>query len=389
MCGLNDISAQISAPQSISSEFAVYDGVTSSDPIFYFNSKPVSIVCNSAGATDYTWYKYDNQNWTNTGMGNSLSISEAGLYRVDVSGGDFSGTYYCWTFWAEPYDIEAFVANSGCGFLDLAVKSNFPVLNYFNPNNPAQTGTVDYKFTWTSSTDEPEPFVNPNLQAVSLKEPPYENTTYTVTVEDKFGNSHSDEIEYEAIAVKAAFKFEIMKADVPNEVQDSLIAASAPLEMRFTDESKGNITSRSWIFGKSGISNEKNPFYVFTEVREFADTVMLVVNNDKCESTNDELLIKVIDLLIEVPNVFTPNGDGANDEFRVVYRSVKKYKITIVNRWGKIVYQSSDPAKGWDGSAGGSTAPPGVYFYYIEAEGYNKNERVKKDGSVHLIREKR
>ena len=394
MFGLNGISAQITAPSSISSEFAVYDGITSSDPIFFFNNKPVNLTCNLTGATDYTWYKYDNQNWNNAGLGSSLSISNAGLYRVDVSGGDFSGTHYCWAFWAELYEIEASVANSGCGFLDLTVKSDFLVLNYFNPNNTSETGTVDYKrtFTWTASTEEPEPFVNPNLQAVSLKEPPYETTIYTVKVEDKFGNSRSDEIEYEAIAVKAAFEYEIMKADVRNEVKGEPIIeeASAPLEMRFTDESKGNnITSRFWEFGNSGFSNEKNPFFVFTEVIEEGYAVTLEVKNEGCTDKSDGLLVKVIELLLEVPNVFTPNGDGANDEFRVVYRSVKKYKITIVNRWGKIVYQSTDPAKGWDGNVGGSTAPPGVYFYYIEAEGYNKNERRKKDGSVHLIREKR
>ena len=389
MCGLNGVSAQITASSAFSSEPAAYDGVTSSDPIFFFKDKPATLVCNTP-ATDYTWYKNDNLTWNNVGSGNSLSISDAGLYRLDVLGGDFPGTYYCWAFFPELYEVEASVVNSSCTSLDLAAKNDYLILNYFNPQNTSETGTVDYErtFAWEASTGEL--FVNPNLQAVSLKEPPYKNTTYKVTVEDRFGNIRSHEIEYEAIAVKAAFKYEVMKANVPNEVMgDSLLSASAPLEMRFTNESKGYITSRSWTFGESGFSNERDPFFVFTEVRGYADTIRLEVRNDKCTSISDDLLVEVMDLLVEVPNVFTPNGDGANDEFRVVYRSVKKYSITIINRWGKIVYRSTDPAKGWDGNTGGGTAPPGVYFYYIEAEGYNKNERKKIDGPVHLIRDRR
>ena len=184
----------------------------------------------------------------------------------------------------------------------------------------------------------------------------------------------------------AAYRAEILKADVPNEVRDSLISESAPVEMRFFDESKGNVTQWSWMLGISGYSIEKNPFYVFTEAR--TDSIVLTVSNDVCESVNDSLKITVMESQLEFPNAFTPNGDGINDEFRCAYRSLKKYQITIVNRWGRIVYTSNDPAKGWDGNIGNNPAPPGVYFFYAEAEGYRKGEKHKKRGPIHLIRGK-
>jgi gliding motility-associated-like protein len=73
--------------------------------------------------------------------------------------------------------------------------------------------------------------------------------------------------------------------------------------------------------------------------------------------------------MLKVPNVFTPNGDGSNDEFRVVYRSIREYDIRIYNRWGHLVYKSNDPAKGWDGTIHGRPAAESAYFYVIRAMG--------------------
>jgi hypothetical protein len=52
------------------------------------------------------------------------------------------------------------------------------------------------------------------------------------------------------------------------------------------------------------------------------------------------------------------------------------------------VYEGSDPSRGWNGKVGGKTGAPGVYFYYVHAEGYNKGEVYNEKGSVNLIRSK-
>jgi len=171
---------------------------------------------------------------------------------------------------------------------------------------------------------------------------------------------------------------------VLHERHDSITAASAPVEILFSDENQGKITKIEWKLG-SGYSTEKSPFYVFTE--EGSNLVELKVSNYECESI-DSLTVFIVDFVMEFPNVFTPNGDGINDEFRAAYSSIKNFKITIVNRWGRVVYTSTDPAKGWDGNIGDKRAPVGVYYYFAEAEGYRSGTKIKRTGPLHLIREK-
>jgi gliding motility-associated-like protein len=101
---------------------------------------------------------------------------------------------------------------------------------------------------------------------------------------------------------------------------------------------------------------------------------------------------------IAVPNVFTPNGDGVNDEFVVQFWSMQSIEISIFNRWGKRVhYWKSGDVRGfddayietvWDGRImGGRYASPGVYYY--DVVGYGRDgEKRKKHGFVHLFRNK-
>ncbi len=74
---------------------------------------------------------------------------------------------------------------------------------------------------------------------------------------------------------------------------------------------------------------------------------------------------------IRIPNVFTPNGDGVNDEFKIegdCYR--KDYSLTIYNRWGNLLFSSVDYNETWDGrSKAGSFVSEGIYFYILKRGG--------------------
>lgn len=101
--------------------------------------------------------------------------------------------------------------------------------------------------------------------------------------------------------------------------------------------------------------------------------------------------VEIVNSLLEVPNVFTPNGDGRNDEFRVSYKSLISFDAKVFNVWGRLVYAWNDPAKGWDGTIGGVPAAEGAYFYVIEAVGADKDEDGKPmkyvyRGDINLIR---
>ncbi|MEW6469817.1 MAG: gliding motility-associated C-terminal domain-containing protein [Bacteroidota bacterium] len=85
-----------------------------------------------------------------------------------------------------------------------------------------------------------------------------------------------------------------------------------------------------------------------------------------------------------VPNAFTPNGDGINDLFGAKGDGIIEYSIQIFNRWGELVFESSDINKQWDGTYKGQIAETGAYAYSITAYG-EKTNRISKSGTVTLI----
>lgn len=96
----------------------------------------------------------------------------------------------------------------------------------------------------------------------------------------------------------------------------------------------------------------------------------------------------------QLPNVFTPNGDGRNDYFVPIkpYRFIGKVDMQIYNRWGTLVHETEDPEIRWDGTDinNGKPVKEGVYYYVcavyeIRVEGLRKNSNVLS-GFIHLIR---
>ncbi|NNF02614.1 MAG: gliding motility-associated C-terminal domain-containing protein [Bacteroidia bacterium] len=92
---------------------------------------------------------------------------------------------------------------------------------------------------------------------------------------------------------------------------------------------------------------------------------------------NDNLLI---------PNIFTPNGDGINDIWKVKAVDVDQIRIIVFNRWGQEIYNSTDINEGWNGFVDTRSAPPGVYVFKIEYSITGENFTITKSGDITLIR---
>ena len=161
-----------------------------------------------------------------------------------------------------------------------------------------------------------------------------------------------------------------------NEVErpidpSELIRRSAPLIVTFRANAL-NADYYQWNIyrGSDRIlqRNEAQHQYTFTEPGNYR-AVVGMSNSHDCQLDSVEFLISVSESMLTVPNVFTPNGDGMNDEFRVVYRSIKEFHCWVYNRWGHKVYEWTDPSKGWDGTIGGRPAAEGAYYYVIRALG--------------------
>ena len=153
---------------------------------------------------------------------------------------------------------------------------------------------------------------------------------------------------------------------------------SAPLEILFKANGL-NAEYYQWKLYKGSdlllTRSDAEHRYTFMEKGRYR--VVVVVSNSDCQLDSTEIEVSVSESMLRVPNVFTPNGDGANDEFRVVYRSLKEFHCWVYNRWGHLVYEWSDPAKGWDGTIGGRPAAEGAYFYVIRALGTDADENAK------------
>lgn len=106
-----------------------------------------------------------------------------------------------------------------------------------------------------------------------------------------------------------------------------------------------------------------------------------------CSTTDSITVFKKC--YLDIPNVFTPNGDGSNDYFlprELLSRGVSTFKMTIVNRWGGKVFETSSiNGRGWDGYFNGEAQPVGVYVYMIDVNFVN-GETEHYEGNVTLLR---
>lgn len=119
-------------------------------------------------------------------------------------------------------------------------------------------------------------------------------------------------------------------------------------------------------------------------------TYKVRVSNDAGCFAEDTIRVHVffIEPGFYVPNAFTPNGDGKNDRFRPIAIGMKSVDVfRVYNRWGQLLYNSNDMnGPGWDGTFRGKGQDPAAYVWYAEGTDY-KNNKVRKKGSVVLIRE--
>lgn len=96
---------------------------------------------------------------------------------------------------------------------------------------------------------------------------------------------------------------------------------------------------------------------------------------------DDPITVSISESQLQMPNAFTPNGDGVNDVFRVKegYTSIIQFHAAVFSRWGKKLYEWDDPAGGWDGRSGGKDVPDGGYYLNIEARGADgKKYHIRK-----------
>jgi gliding motility-associated-like protein len=274
--------------------------------------------------------------------------------------------------------------NRTCEYVALKGKAAIDTFYYNDPSNgiPVKL-TNGVKFLWSSEPNSSIPFPDYELNPQTF-DPPLVDVTYKLQVSDSFGCISESSFFYESIHVKAEFS-----VDPDN--------GEAPLRVSFTDKSVRG-SSYKWEFGdgKDSISFLNNPEpHIYYKPGEYS--VKLTIESDLfCIDSIRFDKIVVDPSKLDIPNVFTPNDDGFNDNFIVASKSLRFISVEVFSRSGIKVYSYYGESEkirewqGWDGNVNDSSikASPGVYFYIIRAYGWDDIDYDSKEyrGFVYLYR---
>ena len=161
------------------------------------------------------------------------------------------------------------------------------------------------------------------------------------------------------------------------------ISGHAPLNVNFANTSIG-ATTYAWTFGNGNTSIAVDPSTEYTLGGSFE--VTLISSAGICSDTVSLTIFVEDDIVIIIPNVFTPNGDGINDFFFVDSKGVTDLEGDLYNRWGEKIFSFQGINSSWDGkNAKNTDSSDGTYFVIVKAKGYD-GKLYEKQGYVLLAR---
>lgn len=370
---------------------------------------PVFIYCNSTGTEkatlsavrpggsgnyNYRWYSWnDTDNDFATFLKTDSEVPTSSItdlgengYKVVIDkNGIFDTSLVGWVFFDKPPIVHASLQQQLCTRVALKGDTSFLVQGfyYFDPGTGASVKLANEKtFLWSSDPASSIPRPDAAISPVTYS-PPLENVTYKLTV-NNLGCSSESSFFYESIHVKADFTVD------PTE-------GEAPLEVSFTDNSIRGETYL-WEFGdgKDSTSSLMTPEpHIYYKPGEYSVKLTITSALGCVDSMRFESII-VDDSELDIPNVFTPDGDGLNDNFIVLSKSLRFISVEVFSRSGLKVYsfygegESLREWTGWDGRINNTSvkAGPGVYFYSIHAYGWDDVDYNSKEqkGYVYLYR---
>ncbi len=200
---------------------------------------------------------------------------------------------------------------------------------------------------------------------------PANTTIYTVSISDTLGclKLVTDDVV-----------ISVLPAVIANAGRDTSVIKNETFQL---NGSGG--TSFSWS-PATGLSNPSiaNPVVTLSSDQQY---VLQVSNAGGCVDTDTiNIVVNTIPIGVNLPNAFSPNGDGLNDIFRGVFFGIRNINyFNIYNRFGELVFSSKNLSEGWDGTLNGQPQSSGVYVWIIEVTDL-QDKKIFKKGIVTLIR---
>ncbi len=417
---IQNTDSQITAPQSDFQKTLGYLSATDPDPLFVFyrdegDNDPASLNAASPepGNSNFDWSKYNpsTAGWDPYASQTNLSSStltglDEGGYEVRVTNGTgLDTTFRAWVMLDhllvnvdKKEDGGTKRYNYSCDFLILSGEVVADTFYYYDPVTNDKIGINNgFTFVWTSDNSDNKIYNATSILSPNTSyDPPVKNTQYVLTAVDSLGMTVDDSVYYESINTKASFQVEYLdKLLDPPSFTENPQHTDAPLTVKFINESE-NGYEFEWVFVDTADITQKeslittkigdSPEFKYYRANKYYDPILISRSLDPlalegCADTfRLESSIFVEASSLDIPNVFSPNGDSYNDYFTFSHQSIKECKVTIIDRYGKVVYRiKTDDIYSWEGWNGkimnsDRDAPEGPYFYVIEAVGYDDEE---------------
>ncbi len=210
------------------------------------------------------------------------------------------------------------------------------------------------------------------------------NTTFTVTEAGLYQVQVLD--EQENILTSNTLEIFVLKEQIVDFMADQTVV-EAGNTIQFTAITNGDLDYLWSIDGQT--STEEQPTFTLTVPGIYPGT--LTTSDANC---NDILTktayIEVLEAIVLsdewfVPNAFSPNGDGYNDQFLLRGNGLTKVKMAVYNQWGELVFESSDQSLGWNGMHHAKPAQIGTYVYLISFLD-QFGEAIQASGHITLLR---
>lgn len=204
--------------------------------------------------------------------------------------------------------------------------------------------------------------------------------SYDIIIADNNGCSTTEtSVLWEPNAVEADFIY----------TPDSVVISNPEFELTSTSQ---NETNHFWYYLDDGdtvtIYDAMPTLRLPSDEPGIYTTCIVAYNDNWCFDTTCHELVVGDEFYIFVPNTFSPNGDGLNDEFSPIVNNYNenKFELFIFNRWGQLIFKSDHPDNGWNGIHVSTPVEEGTYIWKIKTE--SEFDRVKKVlvGHVNLIR---
>lgn len=188
-------------------------------------------------------------------------------------------------------------------------------------------------------------------------------------------------------SVSSKFIFPDQTVRAAFAVSDTLCPTDS---LHFTDMSSTNATSWKWNFGNGSGSISQTPsgqYYPLTGRPANYTSSLTVQNNFNCTDIAYKIITVLASCYIAVPSAFTPNGDGLNDYLYPLNAfKTDNFLFSVFNRYGQIIFKTTDYTKKWDGRINGVLQGSGTYVWMLSYTERDTRQKVVLSGTTVLIR---